>query len=652
MKKITAKELSIEEKLKLFLGKNFWQNNDLDGKLPLLTMSDGPVGIRHPLDLFSGEKDTVRSLAYPSTHTLANTWNKELAYFMGKAIANDAIDQNIDIILGPGVNIKRLPINGRNFEYYSEDPYLAGILAYHYIKGVQDQHIGTCIKHFAVNSSEERRHFKSMDIDEETLHNIYLKVFEIAFKANPWTIMCSYNLVNEIRMSENKQLYSYIRKEFGFEGVIVSDWFAVKNPAKSVNAGMNIQMPFEQYRYEQLLESYNNGEVDVDALTKDNEQLLDLLYKNEQEKRLRKNTLSLKEREKIALQIATEGIVLLKNKDNILPLKAKSKVYIFGSAAYKNYCGGGSSKVEPLYDFQDLRSCLAENGLEAIQDYGFDDGGLLTRVEFLNPNLEIINKSDALIINIGEDHNAVTEGANKESIRLNATVERLINDFKKYHKPIIVIMHCAGAIDVSRFIDSVDALLFAGYGGEFVSRAVANVLLGNANPSGRLSETFPIHLEDVLAMNSYSDFDKDKYEEKEYIGYRYFTTFDKEVMFPFGYGLSYSNFIYSNLMIKKQEKNIIVSFDIQNNSAIDGYEVPQLYLQYLGTHGEPKLILKEFTKILISAREIKTIEFCLDQETFSRYLLSKHSQTIRHGEYIIYIGKNCKELVLQDKIKY
>ena len=307
----SVKNLTKEQKIKLVMGADFWTNYDLDGQIYKFVVSDGPIGLRQPLDRMTTEQhDCIKSVAYPSFQILSQTWNAELAYEMGRSLGNDCIEQKVDILLGPGVNIKRLPTNGRNFEYLSEDPYVAGSFAREYIKGVQSKHVGTSLKHFCCNNSEKSRHWMSMEVDERTLREIYLRAFEMACEANPWTVMCSYNLVNGVRMSENAKLYGVLRNEFGFDGLIVSDWDAVKDSEASLNTGLSLEMPYNAAHQREMLAKADK--LDPIMLDECAQRVLDLADKCAEESKLRKIDMNLEDRRAVALKIEEEGIVLLK----------------------------------------------------------------------------------------------------------------------------------------------------------------------------------------------------------------------------------------------------------------------------------------------------------------------------------------------------
>lgn len=641
------------QKVKLVMGSDFWSNDTADGSLYKFVLSDGPVGLRQPLDKSNPEqKEVIKSVAYPSAQVLSQTWNCDLAKLLGKSIGNDCIEQKVDIVLGPGVNIKRLPTNGRNFEYYSEDPYLAGTLAKKYIEGVQEMHVGTCIKHFCCNNSEFSRHWASMEVDERTLHEIYLKAFEIAMEAKPWTVMCSYNLVNGRRMSENNKLYNVLRNNFKFDGLIMSDWDAVKDSEASLNAGLNLEMPYNENHHNLMMKKAQENILDERKLDESAVKVIELAEKCEKESKLRKMDMSINERRNVALKIAEEGIVLLKNENNVLPLKHEKKIFVTGDPTSRYYCGGGSSQVCPELPFISLEEALKAE-CDDVQYYEsiWEKLGHLAHVGNAKKALEYSAQAEYTILAVGDSANLEFECADREGIKLSKEEEILINDFAKVAKHLIIVVEAGSAIDMSSWIDKVEAVVYMGYGGELGHKALANILVGKINPSGRLSETFPLKLEDSPAMKSYHDSSVMKYDEGLNIGYRYYETFNVPVLFPFGYGLSYSKFEYSNLKIEQIKDVYKVSFDIENETEIDGAEVCQLYIREVVKEVyRPDYELKKYEKIFIKAHEKKEVIIELKRKDFSYYSTYYDEYHVKPGAFDILIGKNSHDIILKERI--
>lgn len=641
------------QKVKLVMGADFWSNDTADGSLYKFVLSDGPVGLRQPLDKSNPEqKEVIKSVAYPSTQVLSQTWNCDLAKLLGKSIGNDCIEQKVDIVLGPGVNIKRLPTNGRNFEYYSEDPYLAGTLAKKYIEGVQEMHVGTCIKHFCCNNSEFSRHWASMEVDERTLHEIYLKAFEIAMEAKPWTVMCSYNLVNGRRMSENNKLYNVLRNNFKFDGLIMSDWDAVKDSEASLNAGLNLEMPYNENHHNLMMKKAQENILNERKLDESAVKVIELAEKCEKESKLRKMDMSINERRNVALKIAEEGIVLLKNENNVLPLKPEKIIFITGDPTSRYYCGGGSSQVCPELPFISLEEALKAE-CDDVQYYEsiWEKLGHLAHVGNAKKALEYSAQAEYTILAVGDSANLEFECADREGIKLSKEEEILINDFAKVAKHLIIVVEAGSAIDMSSWIDKVEAVVYMGYGGELGHKALANILVGKINPSGRLSETFPLKLEDSPAMKSYHDSSVMKYDEGLNIGYRYYETYNVPVLFPFGYGLSYSKFEYSNLKIEQIKDVYKVSFDIENETEIDGSEVCQLYIREVVKEVyRPDYELKGYEKIFIKAHEKKKVIIELKRKDFAYYSTYYDEYHVKPGAFDILIGKNSHDIILKERI--
>ena len=633
--------LTIDEKLKLLTAKNGWQTEDFDGKIGSVFVADGPHGLRKVENNGEWYGDIHKNTAYPSLALLSYTWNTELAYLMGSSIADDCIENNVDLLLAPGVNIKRTPLCGRNFEYFSEDPYLAGEFGYAYISGVQSKGIGTSLKHFACNNSENYRHWENSEMDDRTLFEIYLPAFRRAVEAKPWTVMCSYNIVNGLYASENKRLLKDIlRDKFGFDGVIISDWESVRERAKSLKATLDLEFPHNENSYNDLkmaLECSYITEAEVDDSVN---RILDMVSKSEKAKEYRKVSYSKEERHNNARKIAQEGIVLLKNEDNILPLKTGTTVEVYQDwlqgRATERIGGLGSSAVVSDVEIKTLA--------EALEEIGFD---------VKTPILQQGDSCSAYkIVTIAANEHE-TEGNDRKDIRLREkeeeTILRLVNAGEK----VIVVIYAGSAVDVSRFIDKVAAIIFAGFGGEAVNEAVADILSGKVCPSGKLTETFPVHcFEDVNAKQReycLSNF----YRERFYFGYRYYDKYNEKPQFPFGYGLSYAKFEYSDIQIKKLgETDFQVEYVIKNVSNIAGKEVSQVYVRDNSCLSDrPFKELKGFSKDLILPGESKRIFINLDKRAFEFYNSSLGDYCIENGKFTIYVGSSANDIRLQEEVE-
>lgn len=641
--------LTNEQKIKLLMGADFWTNYDLDGAIYKFVVSDGPLGLRQPLDRTTTEqKDCLKSVAYPSFQMLSQTWDSFLAYEMGKSLGNDCIEQKVDILLGPGVNIKRLPTSGRNFEYFSEDPYISGVFAKEYIKGVQSKHVGTALKHYCCNNSERSRHWASMEVDERTLREIYLRPFEIACEAKPWTVMSSYNLVNGVRMSEHEKLYGVLRNEFGFKGLIMSDWDAVKDPEASMNAGLNLEMPHNEKHQKEMLAKADH--LNQEKLDECANMVIELAKKCEKESKLRNLDMTLDERRKVALKIEEEGIVLLKN-DGVLPLN-NGKVFVTGAASWHYYFGGGSSNVYPEREFESLEVALKKENIDVdYHESVWEVNGHQANLGNLKESVMKAAKSSYTILCVGNPNTCECEGMDRQQIKLCKEEEFAIHELAKASEKLVVVIYAGSAIDMSNWIDEVDAVVWAGFGGEYVNQAVAEVLIGKVNPSGKLTETFPLAVEDVLAENSYCDNAVMVYSEGLNVGYRYFDTYNVPVLFPFGYGLSYSEFKYENLSVEQKDKFVHVTFEIENVSDVDGKEVAQLYVREITKEVyRPFKELKAFKKVFIKAHGKEKVELILDKSAFAYYSVSKDKWQVKSGVFEVLVGKSAEEIVLSKKI--
>lgn len=651
--KIDVKKLPLEDRVKLTMGANCWNNYDLGGKLYRFTLSDATVGLRTSKDLDDWSSGVIPAVAFPSAQMMSHTWNLPLVKRMGNAIANEAIERNVDVVLGPGLNIKRTPLNGRNFEYFSEDPFLTGVMGREYIRGVQEKHIGTCMKHYCCNNQEFSRHWVSVDVDERTLREIYLEAFRIASEAKPWSVMCAYNLLNGRRMSENRKMYDLLRKELGFDGIVVSDWDAVKDPKATVEQGLALTMPYDERLQQRLLESAEKGNVDEDALNDCALQVVEFSEKCERESRLRKIDMTLDERRRVATDVAREGIVLLKN-DSVLPLQSTEKCLVTGAPSFRYYRGGGSSEVTPEIEYIPLLDALKAEGVDAEWcESIWESIGHQTHVGNAAEALKRAAASDVTILTVGDPRDCESEAYDRETISLSREEITLIHDLARVSDKLIVAVYAGSAIDMSDWIDDVDAVVWAGYGGQYGNTALAEVLSGKVNPSGRLTETFPLSIDDIPACDSYSDSTVICYDEKLNVGYRYFSTFGVPVLFPFGYGLSYSEFEYDNLTVERKGDGVDVSFDIINISETDGYEVPQVYVEEIVSKVyRPTRELKGFDKVLVKAGERVRVTIGLDRHAFEYYSVADNAWTRNDTTFRIIVGQHSEDVGLSEKVRF
>lgn len=642
--------ISNKEKLKLVMAKDWWETDDLGGKIGKVKVSDGPVGLRCLAVTDSWANDSVYpSVAYPCYQMLSQTWNLSLAHKMGRAIADDCIEHDVDVLLGPGVNIKRTPLCGRNFEYYSEDPYVAGMFGKNFIEGVQEGHVGTSLKHYCCNNREYSRYWWSSEVDERTLREIYLKPFEIATKAKPWTVMTAYNLVNGVRMSANKKLNDLLRNEFDFDGVIVSDWEAVQDPLDTLHAGLDLEFPHNDEHARQMEQYLEDGKVDLECLAQSSKRIMDLAEKATCEKALRNIQYSVEERIAISQEVEEEAIVLLKN-NGVLPL-AKGKVCVTGAPAHLYYHGGGSSAVIPNRPYMPLDEALVDLGYEAFytESIGKIYGSIVSMGNLKKACFES-EQSDVTILTVGTGAGAEVEETDRPTIALSPEELDAFKHLRAHAKKLVVVVYAGSAVDLAEFDKLADAVVLAGFGGQNVSQAVANVLSGKTNPSGKLTETYAYSVEDIPSEHTYRDESVIVYEEKLNVGYRHFETNKVPVLYPFGYGLSYSKFQYSDLRIEADQDGIKVSVCVENLSDIDGKEVVQVYVNEVNPAVyRPLRELKAFDKVFVKAHDKKEVTFRLTKEAFSYYSISLNRWTMESGSFMIEIGKNAHEIVLQEK---
>jgi len=644
--------ISNEEKLRLVMAKDWWETDDLDGKIGKVKVSDGPVGLRCLAVTDSWANDSIYpSVAYPCYQMLSQTWNLSLAHKMGRAIADDCIEHNVDVLLGPGVNIKRTPLCGRNFEYFSEDPYVAGMFGKAFIEGVQEGHVGTSLKHYCCNNREYSRYWLSSEVDERTLREIYLKPFEIAVQAKPWTVMTSYNLVNGVRMSANKELNAVLRNEFGFDGVIVSDWEAVQDPLDTLHSDLDLEFPHNEKHAQEMRKHLEEGRIDLECLDKCSGRIIALGEKATDEKKLQKIQYSVEERIEISQEVEEEGIVLLKN-NGVLPLKDE-KIYITGLPSQIYYHGGGSSAVIPNRPFVPLDEALRNLGYDAY--YSESIGKIYgANVSMGNIRQACLNseQSDVTILTVGTGAGAEVEETDRRDIKLTPEELDALRYLRKYAKKLVVVVYAGSAVDLFEFDKLADAIVLAGFGGQNVSQAVANVLTGKVNPSGRLTETYAFSVDDIPSEHTTRSEAIMAYEEKLNVGYRYFETECVDVLYPFGYGLSYSTFLYSDLKVVIKENFVDVSFKIENSSDVAGNEVVQIYISEVHpVVTRPVRELKAFDKVFIKAHDKIDVKRRLDKEVFSYYSPEHGKWVIHPGIFLIEIRKNAHEILLAEKIE-
>lgn len=661
MEKVDLKQLSIEERLRLICGKDFWHTCDFDGKIPNVRVSDASMGVRMPVnpDKWDGDKQSV---AYPSIQMLTNTWDAEMVREYATCVADDCLDMGVDILLGPGVNIKRSPLCGRNFEYFSEDPYLAGTLAKEYVMSVQKAGIGACVKHFCCNNLEYNRWQQSSEVDERTLREIYYKPFEIVCEAKPLCLMSSYNRINGVYASEYKKGYDVLRNEYGFDGLIMSDWEAVRDRTVACKAGLDLEMPYDARHYEMLVADYKSGKITEEEINECAERVLDLAYRCHEMKKGKKATHTLQERIDFTQKAEEAGIVLLKN-NGVLPLKNGQSVAMCGLFANPDakperrdelMRGGGSGAVVRLTPMFNIPEIMQKQfGGKILYDAAFMENGWVEK--YMNPGYAMDNAAecDVNIVFAGTGGYIESEGSDRNTLRLGEAAERTILSTASVNKNTVVVLFAGAPIDMFEWIDKVAAVVYAGFPGERGGEAIVNVLMGKVNPSGKLSETFPLFYEDTPTADSYMDCKLTRYKEGIDVGYRYYDTYNKRVLFPFGHGLSYSTFVYKNLSLEKRgDCALKVSYEIENDSDTDGKEVSQIYVRSCGAYVyHPNKELKGFAKTAVKARKTEKVSILLGKRAFEYWSTAKDSWDIEDGVYEIIVGASVAEEKLSAKVK-
>lgn len=636
-----AQSLSTKQKANLFVGKNNWEMEAIAGKN--IFFSDGPYGIRKEIEK-NGKKRTVKAVCYPAAALSACSFNVELMKRYGKELAKECIRHRIDVLLGPGINIKRNPLCGRNFEYFSEDPYLTGKLASAYIQGVQSENIGVSLKHYALNSQETARLINDSVADERALREIYLKAFEIAMKeSSPWTIMASYNKINGEHATENQTLLTDIaRKEFGFDGVFVSDWGALYRSVESLQAGLDLEMPGLSKGSEiKIAEAIRRKKLPVKVLNASTERLLDLYRKTEQEK---KDDFNLSRALAVAKEINDESIVLLKNENQLLPLNRNAKIALIGDFCRKpRYQGGGSSQINPIY-MTDLYTEMKKEGIAFEFAAGYRADSEKPQRKWIEEAKQVAKGKDAVVILCGLPEITESEGFDRENLDMPLSQRELIREIAEVNRNLVIVLQNGAPITMP-FLDKAGAILETYLGGSMHAKSIRDILFGKVNPSGRLAESFPVSYSDVPSAKYYlKNKEQSLYKESIYVGYRYYDTFGKKVLFPFGYGLSYAEIAYSDFRVRAEAGEYVADFTLTNRSDIPAKEVVQLYVgQTDGTMFKAKKELAAFAKISLQAGETKKVSLRVKAENLAYYSLAHQKWQIENGIYRFYLARHAMD---------
>lgn len=652
IKELVSK-MTLEEKASLCSGEDFWHTKTVERLgVPNIMVADGPHGLRKQnLDAdHLGVNESIKAVCFPTGSGVAASFNRELIKFMGSTMGNESQAENVSVILGPSVNIKRSPLCGRNFEYLSEDPLVATEMSGALIDGIQSKNVGVSVKHFLANSQELRRMSYSADIDERTLNEIYLAAFEGAIKDHkPWTVMCSYNRVNGTYVNQDYHLITeLLRDKWGFDGFVFSDWGGVDDRVADLKAGLDLEMPSSNGMRDKLIVSaVRNGSLEESVLDQAVERILKIVYRY-LENRDENAVFDLEKDHEISRKIAEETVVLLKN-DGILPLKKEVKVAFIGKyAANPRYQGGGSShinsaKVTSAWD-------LAKDTGNVVYALGFEDKEDVLDEALVEEAVKVAKEAEVAVIFAGLPDAFESEGFDRTHMRMPNCQNELIRRVVTVQPNTIVVLHNGSPVEMP-WVNDVKGIVEAYLGGEAVGGAVYDILYGNVNPSAKLAETFPIKLEDNPSYLFYfGEKNTVEYREGIFVGYRYYDKKKMDVLFPFGHGLSYTTFAYSNLTLSKERIKdtdlLTVSVDVTNTGAVAGKEVVQLYVaDKESTVIRPEKELREFAKVDIIPGETKTVTFTLGKRAFAYYNTQIHDWHVETGEFDILIGQSSRNIV-------
>lgn len=636
-------EMTFEEKVLLLTGAGRMSTYGIERLgIPPKKMADGPHGVRTDME--------ENCTSFPNLCSVGATWDVDLTYELGETLAEECIEREISMLLAPGINIKRHILCGRNFEYFSEDPVVAGNLGAAYINGMQDKGVGTSLKHFACNNQEDNRINVNVDVDMRSLREIYLKGFEIAVKkSKPVSVMCAYNRVHSIWCSENRFLLTdVLRDDWNYEGFVISDWGAVHNIGNAIAAGLDLQMPRNAHIVEELKSALEQGKVKMEEIDQAVLRMLRFVTKEKPER----TTYDRKKQHEIARKIASAGIVLLKNAQDILPITKEKyhKIAVIGEFADSpNICGQGSAEVNVWPEYID--SPLTELKKNLGDDVEIQYKEMYRKREYSDTMLwpkrgefqSFIKDSDVVIMFIGSMVSEDTECFDRRSARFNPNYEKFIEMACDIGKKVIVVMQTGSAMVLGEWRNRVYGIVQMWLAGEGAGKAIADVLTGQVNPSGKLPETFPKGVRTDLDYPGEGNVVE--YREKGDVGYRYYDKHPEEIVYPFGHGLSYSKFEYSELKTQVQGDSVLVSLQISNTGETDGSEVVQIYVGSCDSSVKrPVKELKAFRKVFVKAGETIAVEISLDMEDFAYYNVMLNRWVVEMGEYIIYAAASSQDV--------
>ncbi len=645
------KQMTLEEKARMMSGKNTWETVDYEKYgIPSMVMSDGPHGLRRQAGAGDhlGLNASLPATCFPTAAGMANTWDEKLGEEIGQALAQEAVTMNVNVILGPGLNIKRSPLCGRNFEYFAEDPYLAGKMAAAYVRGIQSQGIAACPKHFAANSQELRRMANDSVVDERTFRELYTTGFEIAVKeGKARSIMSSYNEINGVYANEDSHLLQEILvDEWGFDGYVVSDWGGSNDHALGVKNGSHLEMPGTgNSGVHDIVSAVKKGMLPEEILDQRLDELLKVIFAtHEATEKAKGSSYDVEGHHQLARKAAQESIVLLKNDDAILPLKPHTKVAVIGDfARTPRYQGAGSSLVNPAKAPESILEQIKETNLEVVS---YAQGYVRNRKEnkkLVQEAREAAKKADVVLFFGGLDEISESEGLDRTHMKMPKAQSALIDELSTVNDNIVVVLSAGSAIEMPWY-SYVKGIVHGYLGGQAGASAMLHVLTGQVNPSGKLNETYPLSYEDTPAYRYYPSKERSsEYREGLYVGYRYYTTVGMKVRFPFGYGLSYTTFAYSDLQVTGEG----VTFTLTNTGEREGTEIAQLYVgRQSDTVFRPVRELKGFSRVTLAPGESQKVTITFDDKTFRFYDTRTNTWEIESGTYQIMIGTDAEHMVL------
>ncbi|WP_055109753.1 beta-glucosidase family protein [Paenibacillus ihumii] len=653
-------EMTLEEKAALCAGLNMWMTKGFEQHgIPAIHMYDGTNGIRktNSDEEMGVTGENIPATCYPTGSAIGSSWNTDLLHELGVALGIEGREMGVELLLGPGINMKRTPLGGRNFEYYSEDPCLSGELGAAFVKGLQSQGVGASVKHFACNNQEFEKIVTSSEVDERTLREIYLSAFErIVKKADPWTVMCSYNLLNGTYTSENEHLLNDIlREEWGYEGVVISDWTAVNDRIRGLGAGLDLEMPGPAYyNTKAIVEAVQDGKLDEAVVDRSAARIIELVRKTTEPKA--EAAASSIDYHELARKAAVESIVLLKNDNRILPLDSGkiSKVAVIGKFAKQpRIQGAGSAKVTPTrvdVPWDEMKNIVGDK-VEMVYAEGYPQDDRIDE-QMIQESAALAASADVAVLFVGQPEYVESEMHDLDTIELPLHQQKLIKAVTEIQPHCIVVTSSGSALAMHPWVQYVPGVIHSWLTGQGSGRAIADILFGRVNPSGKLSETFPVKLSDNPAhMRIRGENGKLYYREGLFIGYRYYDRKELAPQFPFGHGLSYTTFAYSDLKAVQQGEKVHVSLTVENTGTMSGKEVVQLYVQDEECKWvRPEKELKGFAKIALAPGEKQEVVFELEERDFAYYNTKYNKWVAETGYFQIAVGSSSRDIRLRERI--